>query len=460
MQIEPTRPTPSEIDLAKSSEGRSGNRSGYRRWRSIFRILGNFFWGQGALQAVNALVGLFLVRALSVEAYAQYGLAFGFQSTAANLMDLGFASTIIPLVGERIHDRQMVGRYVHAAVRLRTRAFLVLAPFAVLAFVAIARTHHWSWELQTLLIVPVLVALYSSGNVSCFSASFFLYRRLREYYIPQTSSGLLRLGAYLLLRVAGGLNAWTAAGVNALNITFISKVLSDKGRQWIDWSHKDTSSTEREIIHYILPATPALIFGALQSQLSLFLISIFGQTSSIAEVAALGRIAQLFTMLQVFNIVIVEPYIARLSRDRLPAVYIKLTALATACCTPAVALAFAFPGAILWILGPQYEGLRSEMGWLVLASCINYIAVLAWIMNRARKWVFWSGTIVEIALVVAAQTAFIALVGVRTTEAAVMLMLVTSLCLVISHAYNAIYGFLKGPRSFPPMEEAITSLPG
>lgn len=460
MQIEPTGPTLSESDPRPPGKDGSGSPSGDKRWRRIFNTVSSFFLGQGALQLVNALVGLFLVRVLSVEAYAQFGLAFGFQTTAANLMDLGFASTIIPLVGDRIHDHDLVGRYVHAAVRLRTRAFLILAPVAVLAFVAIARTHHWSWELQTLLIIPVLVALYSSGNVSCFAAPLFLYRRLRQYYVPQTTSGLVRLGAYVLLRIAGGLNAWTAAAVNALNITYIGKVFSDKSRQWIGWSHADTRQTEREIIHYVLPATPALIFGALQSQISLFLISIFGQTSSIAEVAALGRIAQLFAMLQVFNIVVIEPYIARLSSDRLLSVYLRLIFLATVCCVPLAALAFAFPGPILWILGPKYAGLRDVIGWLVLASCINYIAVLAWIMNRARKWIFWSGTIVEIALIVVVQTGFIVLVGVRTTREAVMLTLVTSLCLVIAHAYNAVYGFLKGPRSIPPGEEAVSSLPG
>jgi O-antigen/teichoic acid export membrane protein len=460
MQIDSPGPDSSSTELDQVDRTETPKRQRNERGRRIFGAVASFFLGQGALQAVNVLVGLFLVRMLSVEAYAEFGLAFGFQSTASNLMDLGFASTVIPLVGDRLHDRSLVGRYVHAATRLRNRAFLILAPFAVIAFIAIARTHHWGWKLQILLIVPILLGLYSSGNISCYSAPFFLYRRLTQFYAPQTLSGLARLGSYVVLQLVGGLNAWTAAAISALNISYISRVLGKKSRQWMEWSDAETSVLEREIIHYVVPAMPALIVGALQAQLSLFLISIFGKTAGIAQVAALSRIAQLFVVLQSFNMVVVEPYIARLSRDRLLVVYLRLILLASVCCVPPVLFAFAFPGPILWVLGSKYEGLGSVVGWLVLASCINYIAGLAWVMNRARKWVYWSGTIVEIALLLVVQIAYIVFVGVRTTRQAVMFSLVSSLCFVVAHAYNAVYGFMRGPRAHLPAREGNEVLPG
>lgn len=419
-----------------------------RRRQRILKVVASFFAGQGALQAANVLVALFLVRMLSIEAYAEFGLAFAFQAVAGNLMDMGFASTIIPLVGDQIDDRVLVGRYVRAANHLRNKAFLFLAPFVVAAFFAIAHRHHWGWSLQILLVVAVLLALYSSGTLSCYSPPFFVYRRLREFYVPQTVSAFLRLAGYAVLRVLGGLNAWTAALLSALNITFNGRVLRKKTREWIDLSHEDTRAAEREIIHYLLPAMPAFIFAAFQSQIALFLISIFGQTVSMAQVAALSRIAQLFMVLQTFNMVVIEPYIARLQRERLAPVYVRLILIATACCVPVVLVAFHWPGAVLWILGSKYEDLRDVVGWLVLASCINYVAGFAWVMNRARKWVFWSGSILEIVLLLIVQAAFIALVGVHTTRDAVMFAFASSFCYVAAHGYAAVYGFLKGPRVF------------
>jgi len=439
-------PTPVDLLVEVRDPQTSTRNSRNTRLRAIFGTIASFFLGQGAVQAVNAVVALFLVHMLSTEAYAQFGLAFGFQTTASTLMDLGFASTIIPLVGDRFNDRALVGRYVLAARRLRNKAFLLLAPLTVVVFFAIGHKQHWGWTLQILLVGSVLLTLYSSGNVACYSAPFILYRHLKEYYAPQTFSGLVRLAGYGILHVVGALNAWTAATLSALNVTFISRVLAKRSGRLVEWTDGETRGVEREIVRYVLPAMPAVIFAAFQSQISLFLVSIFGQTVNIAQVAALGRITQLFMVLQVFYMVIVEPYIARLGRDRLLKTYLGLILLATIGFVPIVFFAFSFPHAILWLLGSKYEGLQSVVGWLVLSTCLNHIAALAYIMNRARKWVFWSGTLLEIFLLLGVQITFILTVGVRTTKEAVELSLASSFCYLVAHGYSGVYGFLKGAR--------------
>src|ERR1700677_757948 len=73
--------------------------SGGTRGGRILHIMTGFVFGQGMSQGIAILAGLYLVRKLSVEAYAQFGLATGFQTVFSVLMDLGFASTIVPLVG-------------------------------------------------------------------------------------------------------------------------------------------------------------------------------------------------------------------------------------------------------------------------------------------------------------------------------------------------------------------------
>jgi len=414
--------------------------------RRAVRLLSSFFLGQGALQGVQILAGLLLLRWLSVESWAQYGLASGFQLTMSTLMDLGISSTIIPLVGEHRDDRPLVGRYVRAAKHLRDRTFWILAPFTALAFLSITYRHHWGWHIQVLLLASVLVALYSSGNISCFSAPFFLFTRLRDFYTPQTLSALVRLVAYAVCRLVGVLNAWVAAALYALN-TMVNGVLLESGsRGYLEWPEHDDPGIDREVLHYILPATPAIIFSAFQAQISLFLISIFGSTTNIAQVAALGKLGQLFSVLMTFNVVVVEPYIARLGRGRLFSTYLGFAALGAFFCTPVILFAFLYPRPFLWLLGPNYAGLQDLVGWVVLAACVNYLAGLMWIMNRARKWIFWSGTFVEIVLLLGVQIAFIAIIGVRTTREAVFFTFASSFCYVATHIYVAIVGFSQESR--------------
>jgi O-antigen/teichoic acid export membrane protein len=420
------------------------------RIRRILNIVFSFFLGQGALQGINVVTGLFLIRALSVSDYAKFGLASGFQVTTSILMDLGCASTIIPLVGERVLDPAVVGRYVRGAKSLRDSSFWILSPLATIIFLVITHRQRWPWPIQIALLLSVLLALYSSGPLSYYSAPLFLHRRLRDYYFPQSVSGICRLATYIVLSPLGALNSWTAAGLTALNITVNGHLLGKKSRQYIAWPAANDPAIQKEIRHYILPASPAIILGAFHGQVALFLISIFGNTVGIAEVAALGRLGLLFNVLMTFNVVIVEPYVARLRSERLLLTYFRLIALAAIGCIALVLFSFAAPGFFLWLLGPKYEELRGLIGWVVLTACINYIAGLIWIMNRSRKWVFWRGTIAEIALLLVVQVGFVVVFGVRSTRSAVMFNFASSFCYVIAHSYVAIYGFLRGERNGTP----------
>ena len=416
------------------------------RMQRLLRLLTSFALGQVALQGVSFLIGLFLVRSLSVRSYAQFGLALGFQGTASILMDLGFASTVIPLVGERTSDRALVGRYIRGAKSLRDRAFFILSPVVTLAFLVITHKQRWGWPVQLGLLSSVLLALYFSSAASYYSVPLLLHRRLRDFYLPQTISSVGRLLLYLVLNALGALNSVTAAGCAALNSTINAVLLKKSGGRHIDWPERDDPAIRKEIVRYILPASPAILLGAFHGQIALFLISIFGNTVNIAQVSALARLGQIFYLLMTFNVMIIEPYVARLPRNRLLFTYFRLI---TAACIGGAALAlvtFAAPGIFLWILGAKYAQLRSLIGWVVLTACINYVAGLIWIMNRSRKWLFWRGTLAEISLLAVVQIGFLLIVGVRSTKSAIMFNFASSFCYVIAHSYVAIHGFRKGTR--------------
>lgn len=414
------------------------------RSRRMLGIVTSFVIGQGMAQGLTILASLFLTRHLNLQAYAQISIAIGFQTMFSTLMDLGFAATIVPMVGANQEDHALVGRYVRAAKHLRDLSFYILAPIAIVAFLAIVHRQHWHPGLQAVLLTSTLVALYAAGKASYFSAALILYGKLRTYYVIQVIAGVLRIGSYVLLASSGLLNAWSAATIGALTIVFTAEWYARKAKPLIDWPTHDDPATDKKIFHYILPTAPAIIFSAFQAQLTLFLISIFGgQTVYIAQVAALGRIGQLFTILTTFNLLVVEPFVARVNHRRLLLVFVALTGLACLGLAPVVYVAFEWPQVFLFLIGPKYSTLHGLPGWVILAATINYIAGLVWMMNRARRWVFWSGTLLEIALLVIAQLVFVIMVGVRDTRDAVFLTITASICVLIAHLYVSVLGFRR-----------------
>ena len=147
-----------------------------------------------------------------------------------------------------------------------------------------------------------------------------------------------------------------------------------------------------------------------------------------------------------FNVVVIEPYVARLNRKHLLPMFCGSILLVSVICMPIVWIAFRFPLVFLWLIGPRYRELANLVGWVVLTACMNHIISMIWIMNRARKWVFWTGSMIEVSLILATEVIFVTVVGITNTRNAVMLGFACSFCYLAAHGYTAIYGFLYGPR--------------
>lgn len=421
-------------------------------------LVATFFVGQGANQLLNAIFGLVLVRLLAVEAYAQFSLALGFQTTLGALMDLGYAGTIVPLVGENFADPKVVGAYVAAAKHHRDRIFFFLSPLSVVCFLLLGGKHHWSWLVQFLLLVSVLIQLYFSGRTSYYSAPLMLRRDLPKLYRPQAFSALLKCLLPLPMRAIGVLNGWSAALINALTQVYNSIQLQRASLPYSREPERSDPAVNREMLRYVIPAMPAVIFWAFQSQISLYLVTLFGKTSNMAQVAALGRIGQLFLILHAFNMVLIEPYFARLSRGELPRKYVQVVSLAGLFCGAIILLSFRFPHPLLWLLGPQYRDLASEIGWMITASAIFYLAGVIWIINRSRRWLFWSGTAMEIGVTIVAEVVFASTRGVSTTHDAILVSVVAAISVLIAHSYVSIYGFMRGPRQVDSQITVITEV--
>src|SRR5580698_2012222 len=104
------------------------------------KILATFVAGQGCAQALNLLSGFLVLRWLDVGSYGQYGLTFGSQSTVNLLIDLGFSSTIVALVGHRVNDARVLGDYIRAGRSLRSRMLTIVMPLSAVIFFYL--THH------------------------------------------------------------------------------------------------------------------------------------------------------------------------------------------------------------------------------------------------------------------------------------------------------------------------------
>jgi len=204
--------------------------------------------------------------------------------------------------------------------------------------------------------------------------------------------------------------------------------------------------TKREMLRYLAPIMPSNIFNSFFGQIQIFIIAYFGSVNNIAEVGALGRLSQLFLLLSAFNMMIVEPAIAKTDHNSLFKKYIFIAIAALFISFFITWSAYSFPDIYLWVLGNKYSHLDKQLIWLIAAAGVNFLSTTIWTMSSARKWVFWWGTAFYITTVILCQLCGILTFNLATTTGVLQLSLLTAIGILIVQLSITIVGFQKEKR--------------
>ena len=409
----------------------------YNRWAALICV---FLAGQGSVQILNLISGFLLLRWLSVEAYAQYSVAFGFQSTLGLLVELGFSGSILALVGDRGFDKKVVGTYIRSVKYFRNRLLVVMFPIAAIAFGLLTSKQGWDWTTQLLLFVSIVSSVFFQGWVSYYSPPLLIHKQIKQLYKPQIISAIGRIILCFLLYLTSTLTSWTTAWVSSAVIAVNGLLYQTSTKHLIDQPLDNDPKINREILRYLGPLIPVIAFSAFQGQISLALITIFGETKSIAEVAALGRLGQLFLILGAFNRVLVAPYIAKVNTENLAKKYFQILLGSVTIAAILSAIAFVFPQSLLWILGSKYQNLTAEVGWVIAASSFGYVANVLEVMNSSRQWIYWWGCSLEISLILIVQIICISVMNLNQTIEVIYFSVIVAIAYGVVHLLIGSYG--------------------
>jgi len=426
----------SATSLSVASEMTVGSR--FARWREPFLA---FLVGQPAVQFLNLIIGFLLIRWLDVNEFAMFGIAFAFQSTITQLVDLGFSGSITALAGARGHDPEVLGGYLHSARYWRSKMQGIVLLVAAIAFPLITWTQPWDNTVKCLLFITVVLGVSFQGW-TMYGAPLLVHRALQKYYRPQIHAAILRLVLSAGLYAMGALNAWASALLAALAIGYTGMDYRRSSRAYIREPAQIQPERNEEMLCYLGPLIPGVAFTALQGQILIGISAIFGSTRNIAEISALGRIGQLFVVLGAFNSVLIGPYVAGVPRSILARRYIQILGAAIGAASIIAAVGFLLPQPLLWLLGRNYSGLQSEIGWVVLTGCLSYLGGVMFTMHAARRWIFWWSPVVYITVILISQTWCISTMDLSKTQPVIWFGLITVIVSLLIQSSVGAYGFV------------------
>jgi O-antigen/teichoic acid export membrane protein len=394
--------------------------------KAYMKRLATFVAGHGATQVIQTASGLLLLRWLTVEEYAQYGLAMAFLGTFRVFVEMGLPLALVALVGTRSAEPSHVGRYLAAAKTLRMRLFLIFSGVCLAAFIITTRRQHWQWVTVLSLATALLSCLWLEGKTNIDSRVLFVRGEVRSFYIVQTKAGLARLMSIVAVHVATVLNGALALWISALTTWMSARLIQRRSRALVDEPKRPDEGAVREVTAFISPLVPSIAFFALQGQITVMIMGLIGKTQEIAEVAALGRLAQLFALLGASNMVLTGPIIAAAQSATLRRTYGIVVGSACVAAASLVVVCALQPRPLLFILGENYDHLSVEASWTVIGASLRYLAALCSVINRSRHWISWRITFLTMAVELVVQIGAIFYFDLSTTLDAVYFTVATA----------------------------------
>jgi hypothetical protein len=267
-------------------------------------------------------------------------------------------------------------------------------------------------------IVALVMAVLVGSGLELVTRMYSVALRLRSE-IRQIQNQALLAALVKLAVVVGALFVFLNATVAIVSVVIGYSVQYVMLRRWanreVDRTAPADPEMRSEIVSVLKKQAPHSIYYCLQGQITVWLISIFGNADSVANVGALGRLVVIFGLLSTVAVEVVLPAFARIqSVHILRRRYFQILAGYSAVSLLSVAAVAAFPKQILGVLGNQYSGLHTEGILMAVSAVVSTTAGLLWATNSARAWIVSPLSLIPCTIV--AQIAMIAFFDLSTVK--------------------------------------------
>lgn len=403
-----------------------------RRWTAIFV---EFSAVQAVVQFLGVVTGIAVVRLLDTHGYALYTIANSVLAALVVLADSGIGTATLGIGGRVWQDSVRLGGVVSAARRtMRSLRNAVGGPVLLVFVWLLARNDA---SLRQSIVIAILVLL--GGMLSLHNTIDMAVVRLMGNTRFIQTIGLASAGVRLAATMAFALFGLVVE-------TAMLAVVIGWGLQcWVArrWTQRKVpkhvpidQEVRRELRSVVKTQFPNSLNYVLQGQISIWLLSIFGAAGSVADLGAVTRISIIFSvLLATMQNVIVPRYARCQDSGRLGALYLQICGGFAVLVLVPVALVAVAPKPVLWILGPHYIHLPTELVLAVFSTSVGSLTGLAWSLNANRAW--FPPSWIWIPIDLASQLCLALLIGVSTTRQVLTVSIFAGLILLVANVVAA-----------------------
>lgn len=353
-------------------------------WGKLLSITGST---QIIIQALGFASGILIIRLLSVQEYAFYTLCNTMLGMMAVLADGGIVPGVMAQGGKVWQNKKKMGVVLATGLDLR-RKFAIASLFVSVPILFYLLLHNGaSWITALLITAALLPAFYATLSDSLLEIIPKLNQTILPLQRNQIEVAIARLllsgvtmfifpWAFVAVLAAGLPRTWGNVGLRKIVYTMAEK------DQELD------IEARKEILSLVKLILPTSIYYCFSGQITIWLVSVFGNTSSLAQLGALSRVS---VMLSIFNVIIATLIIPRFAKLRLNKYllfnrFLQIMGLLLVLTSVIVLAVYLFPSPILWLLGDAYKDLQFELLLSIISSCIGLLVGVVFNLYSSRGW--------------------------------------------------------------------------
>ncbi|MGZ9735361.1 polysaccharide biosynthesis protein [Flavobacterium sp. GNP002] len=355
------------------------------QWGKLISITGG---AQVIVQLLGFLSGVLIIRLLPPHEYALYTLANTMLGTMTVLSDGGISTGVMAQGGKVWQDRKKLGAVLATGLDLR-RKFAIGSLIVSTPILMYLLLHNdASWLTTTMIILSLIPAFFAALSDSLLE----IVPKLHQSILPLQKNmitvgvGRLVLNALTLFVFPFTFIAILASGFPRLYGNIKLKKIANN---FIDETQKPDAVIRKEILKVVKRVLPGAIYYSISGQITIWLISMIGNSTSVAQLGAIGRLAMLLSLFSVVFSTLIIPRFARLKNDSVLLMnrFLATLGFLVLVCVSVIGLFMAFSTQALWVLGHNYSTLKNELVLYVIGSCVGLITGFIFSLSSSRGWI-------------------------------------------------------------------------
>jgi O-antigen/teichoic acid export membrane protein len=341
-------------------------------WGKLISITGS---AQLIVQAVGFISGILIIRLLPVHEYALYTIANTMLGTMTILADGGITAGVMAQGGKVWQDKDKLGSVLATGLDLRKK-FAVVSLLISVPILVYLLQHNGASLLMTLLITLALIpAFWAVLSDSLLEVVPKLHQTILPLQKNQLAVSLFRL---FMTAVCMFIFPWAFVAVLAAGIPRIwgNFQLKKNVNGLINVNKQPDEGVRKEVLTLVKRIMPTSIYYCLSGQISIWLISLFGNSTSVAQLGALGRFGMLFNLISVLMSTLLIPRFARITNNSKLMVkrFVQVQLFLIAMGGIFVFCFFVFKTQLLWVLGHSYKGLNTELLLISISASLELLS--------------------------------------------------------------------------------------